>query len=198
MVCSAARLSTPAPPERLPALDAANHSCLKHDVAYGGLQKIAGADTDVANGTELDEAWNPRNKALADYKFKSDITRWGCQDQTLIARALCVAPSDWIAQFPYFYAVAERNHKGWPVTGHDVADFTARPSFINCAEPVVPQVRNIAFSRQGNRFTVTGEYVSGCVSVSFSEVDLAIEWDVLGFPSQQPPTTERLSKVPRS
>ena len=100
-----------------------------------------------------------------------------------------MAPSDWIAQFPYFYAVAERNHKGWPVTERDVADFTARPSFINCAEPVVPQVRNINFTRNGNRIAVTGEYVSGCVSVDFSEVDLAIEWDVLGFPSQQPPTT---------
>ena len=164
-------------------------SCLKHDVAYGGLQKIAGADTDVADGTELDEAWNPRNKALADYKFKSDITRWGCQDQTLIARALCLVPSSGIAQFPYFWAVAKRNHKGWPVTERDVADFTARPSFINCAEPVVPQVRDVAFSRQGNRLAITGEYVSGCVTVDLSEVDLAIEWDVLGFPSQHPPTT---------
>ena len=164
-------------------------SCLKHDVAYGGLQKIAGANTDVANGTELDEAWNPRNKALADYKFRADITRWGCQDQTSIAWAVCRFSKSWMAENIYFRAVAKFNSKGWPVTNRDIADFTTRPGFINCAEPVVPEVRNVNFTRNGNRFTVTGEYASGCVSVDLSEVDLAIEWDFLGFLSEQPPAT---------
>ena len=162
---------------------------MKHDVAYGGLQKIAGANTDVANGTELDEAWNPRNKALADYKFRADITRWGCQDQTSIAWFVCRTASDWMAENIYFRAVAKFNSKGWPVTNRDIADFTTRPGFINCAEPVVPEVRNVNFTRNGNRFTVTGEYVSGCVSVDLSDVDVAVERDFLGFLSEQPPAT---------
>ena len=66
-------------------------SCLKHDVAFASLQKFAGDDADapLANepdGDELDEAWNPRNKALADEKLRADIRRYkediGCQDQS--------------------------------------------------------------------------------------------------------------------
>ena len=109
-------------------------SCLKHDVAYGGLQKIAGMNTETPDDTELDQAWNPRNKALADHKFRADIRKWGCQDQTSIALPLCLMPRAWIAETPYFKAIAKVNHKGWPVTSRDVSDIEARPNYINVEE----------------------------------------------------------------
>ena len=159
-------------------------SCLKHDVAYGGLQKIAGANTDVANGTELDEAWNPRNKALADYKFRADITRWGCQDQTLVARVLCAIPSSEIAKFPYFWAVAKQNHKDWPVTSRDISDFEMRPSFVNCAEPVVPEVRNVMITQANRTFTVDWDFVPGCVSVELAHVWFDVKLDFIDYPTE--------------
>ena len=171
--------------------DAALPSCLKHDVAYGGLQKIAGTDTTVANGTELDEAWNPRNKALADYKFRADIRKYGCQDSTTAGYILCgIFSNGWMAENIYFEAVARKNDKGWPVTERDVVDFTTtRGGFINCAEPVVPEVRNVNFTRSGSRFTVTGEYVSGCVPVDLSDVDIELEWDFVWYDSAKYPGT---------
>ena len=45
------------------------------------------------------------------------------------------------------------------------------------------------FTRNGNRLTVTGEYVSGWVSVDLSDVDVALDWGFLGFLSEQPPAT---------
>ena len=65
--------------------DGPKPSCLKHDVAYASLQKFGGYDTvrpltSKPNDKELDEAWNPRNKALADALFKADISKYGCQD----------------------------------------------------------------------------------------------------------------------
>ena len=101
-------------------------SCLKHDVAYDSLQQFdsAGADYPLAakpDSEELDSAWNPRNKALADYKYKADITRWGCQDQSgRDAAELCRLPMEFYAEWPYFRAVAHVNNKGWPVTNRDV------------------------------------------------------------------------------
>ena len=158
-------------------------SCLKHDVAYGGLQKIAGANTDVANGTELDEAWNPRNKALADYKFRADISRHGCQDRTLIAIAICRFPSSWIAQVPYFEAVAKSNSKGWAVSTRDVIDFEANPSFINCAQPVVPRAINVgSVTRVGDTLTTAWNWERGYVAAEVTDVAFYVEWDIRTHP----------------
>lgn len=154
-------------------------SCLKHDVAYGGLQKIAGADTTVADGTELDEAWNPRNKALADFKFRADISRWGCQDRTIIAGPLCALRSDWIAQVPYFKAVADVNHKGWPVTTRDIKDFETRPGFRACADPVVPKITNLAeVTRRGDTLTTQWDWQAG----DADDVSFYIQWQIASHP----------------
>ena len=160
-------------------------SCLKHDVAYGGLQKISGTNTQVADGTELDEAWNPRNKALADYKFRADITRWGCQDLTPIANIvlLCALRSEWIAQVPYFKAVAEVNNKGWPITSRDINNFESQPGFIDCGEPVVPRITNVAeVARRGDTLTTAWDWDPGCVSADLSDVSFYIEWQTVAHP----------------
>ena len=160
-------------------------SCLKHDVAYGGLQKIAGMNIQVADGTELDEAWNPRNKALADYKFRADIARWGCQDQTFAATlsGLCSVPSSWIATVPYFRAVAKFNHKDWPVTTRDIGDFKIRPEFIGCAEPVVSRVTNVSeIIRRDDTLVTVWDWDPGCVETSLNDVSFYIEWEIASHP----------------
>lgn len=168
-------------------------SCLKHDVAYASLQKFAGLDVaanlaDKPDGYELDEAWNPRNKALADHKFKADISKWGCQDQKSLGPAgiLCRARKQDMAEWPYFWGAAEVNHKGWPVTRRDIEDISTLPRFIVCTEPVVPTVGGLTVSRSGNTMTAKWTFEPGCVSVSLSDVRFGVEWRFLGYPTTAP------------
>ena len=115
-------------------------SCLKHDVAYAGLQVITGTDAPRADSYTLDEAWNPRNKALADCKFKADITAYGCQNEAHDALLLCLLSPNQVMAGVFFFFVAEINHKNWPVTPADIRHFKANEEFTVCAEPVVPKV----------------------------------------------------------
>ena len=171
-------------------------SCLKHDVGYGSLQKFAGLDANASltsppDGTELDEAWNPRNKALADYKFKADITRWGCQNQLgAPADGLCLSSIDFLffsnafmAEHVYFWGTAVVNHKGWPITTSDVVDIHLGPRFTICQEPVVPAVVGVsAVSKSGDIITVSGSFQRGCVPISVANLTFVAEWVVLGYP----------------
>ena len=65
-------------------------SCLKYDVAWGSLKRfeVNSEDDDVRaeDDDTLDEAWNPRNKSLADARFKADIAKHGCQNSDFWAR----------------------------------------------------------------------------------------------------------------
>ena len=162
-------------------------SCLKHDVAYGSLQKFAGQDAvaplvDDPDGDELDEAWNPRNKALADAKFKADISKWGCQDPSNAARStFCLMTRSAMAEWPYFSGAARINHKGWPVTSRDVRDIDTRPLFITCAEPVVPTVSGLTASRSGDTITASWDFEPGCVPVALADVRFGVEWSFIGY-----------------
>ena len=128
---------------------------LKHDVAYGSLQKFAGGDAvaplgNDPDGDELDEAWNPRNKALADEKLRADIRRHGCQDQSgTLAAIMCLLASEETIANRYFDAVAKVNHKGWPVTNADINDFASNFEFEVCNEPVVPTVSGLTVKIRG-------------------------------------------------
>ena len=73
----------------------------------------------------------PETRPLPTYKYKADIRRWGCQDQSgNDAIALCALPSWFYAEVPYFKAVARVNHKGWPVT-EPVTLPTSPPSLLS-------------------------------------------------------------------
>ncbi len=108
-----------------PAPDGPVPSCLKHDVAYGSLQKFAGANPDnviggVEEGDEIDEAWNPRNKALADAKFYADIRRYGCELEAVLWSILfCRINTAYIAHY-FFTGVAYFGDRDWPVTKEDI------------------------------------------------------------------------------
>ena len=139
-------------------------SCLKHDVAYGTLWRLAGK---TASKTELDETWNPRNKALADAKFKADISKYGCQDESTAARrAVCkvIPRRDWLADL-YFWGTADylNSDLGWPVTTSDTSHANSLQQFINCDTPV-PSIVPDPLTKNGNSVDVTWTYSSGCAS----------------------------------
>ena len=162
-------------------------SCLKHDVAYASLQKFAGDDADarLANepdGDELDEAWNPRNKALADEKLRADIRRYGCQDQSgFRAAILCGFPKEDIAEV-FHFGVSNVNHKGWPITNADLSDFRSNYNFKVCDEPVVPSINGLTASRSGRTITASWDFEPGCVPIGISDVLFEVNWSVQNSP----------------
>ena len=153
-------------------------SCKKHDVAYGGLQSFAGPDTSRANGNTLDEAWNPRNKALADDKFKADIVAHGCQQQSVAATlVVCWWPRQFMAA-RYFNGVAHVNNKHWPVTTTDISNIRSSMRFKNCGEPPVPAVSDVSASKDaqdGRTIVMQWIYSPGCAEISPSDVILWVQ-----------------------
>ena len=71
--------------------DGPRYACRKHDVVFASLQKFEG----IENGSELDQAWNPRNKYLADSKFRRDVEQYGCQDPSWNAPNNCLHLVSW-------------------------------------------------------------------------------------------------------
>ena len=151
-------------------------SCQKHDVAYAGLQVIAGTDAPRADGNVLDEAWNPRNKALADDRFKADITAYGCQNQPLGAWLPCRFTTNATLAGLMFWAVTELNDRGWPVTPADIRHFEANEEFTVCAEPVVPKVEIASVVKAGYSINATWNYRQGCAPIEPTEVTFPVRW----------------------
>ncbi len=170
-------------------------SCLKHDVTYGSLQRFAGAGDDGnrdPDASELDETWNPRNKSLADSKFKADITRYGCQNPSVIAReTICGFPNDWMATL-YYWAVAIVNDKGWPVASEDLHSGATLPRFTYCLKPEFPTVSNVSVNRIGDTVTVSLNFRPGCV-IGISDVLFSAYWEVASHPQTFPITKDSSS-----
>ena len=175
-------------------------SCLKHDVAYASLQKFAGDDADAPlgnepNGNELDQAWNPRNKALADEKLMADIRRNGCQDQSgFWAAILCGFPKEDIAEV-FHYGVANVNHKGWPITNSDLSDLRSIYNFKVCDEPVVPSISGLTASKSGRTITASWDFESGCVPIALDDVLFSVTWDFLDYAHDAPEITDPNSNL---
>ena len=176
-------------------------SCLKHDVAYASLQKFAGDDADapLANkpdGDELDEAWNPRNKALADEKLRADIRRYGCQDQSgTLAAVFCRLGSKENLAGTFHYLINKRNNKGWPIIRADLSDFESNYKFKVCSEPVVPTVSGLTVSKSGRIITGSWEFKPGCVPITLSDVLFRVNWDFLDNVLDAPEITDPNSNL---
>ncbi len=161
-------------------------SCLKHDAAYSSLKKFAGVTVgSVSNG--LDEAWNPRNKALADIKFRADIRAHGCQDASAIAEGLVCPPVNLLLIFSngglanlYYWGVTRHvTQLGWPTTTQDIhhARLNDDPRFIICESPHIPTTSNLNASRDGSVIEVSWDFQPGCV-VGLKDVSsFDFEWD---------------------
>ena len=139
-------------------------TCRKHDVAFASLQKFAGPTEGAVNGDEMDEAWNPRNKFLADKVAYNDIKKYNCDDPSNDARrvGLCAAGPTLSAAF-FNFGISKINTKTWPLTDQDIthAEKTL-PEFISC-EP--PKATDISLTKRNDgTFQVSWGYDPGCVS----------------------------------
>ena len=165
-------------PSIVPDIQGPVPACRKHDVAYASLQKFVG----IEHGDERDEAWSPRNKALADAKLYADIARYGCQQASVQAtEGICTLLTPWAMAYVYHWVVSEGNDRGWPVTTHDldharahkeqVVEGTNSHSFVSCDSP---RLTNFSFSERGNgQFDFSWEYAPGCVSgITITSMDI--------------------------
>ena len=176
-------------------------TCLKHDVAYGSLQKFAGHNSGTEDSNSLDLTWNPRNKHLADAVFLADIINHGCQQNSgSYASVLCTIDAIIEQAYIMHLAVNRGNNKGWPVTRSDVRHTEANPKYISCDVPRVSDVRVSKSSGLVTRdFNVSWTYRAGCVSeitverymTCWDTTILGIRDEVCEYPSGNS-TTSRL------
>ena len=144
-------------------VDISYPTCRKHDVVFASLQKFAGPTEGTVNGDEMDEAWNPRNKFLADNIAYNDIKKYNCDDPSDEARrvGLCAAGPTLSAAF-FNFGISKINTKTWPLTDQDIthAEKTI-PEFISCAPP---KATNISLTKRNDwTFQVNWGYDPGCV-----------------------------------
>ena len=174
-------------------------SCLKHDVAWGSLKKFVSNtndnDVQAEDDDTLDEAWNPRNKALADARFKADIAKHGCQNSDFRARlSVCpplnllgIATNHALAEL-YFLGVANINSKSWVYTDYDSEHIDSDPRFAVYEVPSVTNVR-VTSSRSdltgATTYRVSWAYNPGSVrTATVSSYELC--WETARGPPNMP------------
>lgn len=147
-------------------------ACRRHDLSYSTLQSLGGngdsyksASVDVKpsllqylDGDEvfhkLDEFWSPRNKHLADARFREDIKElsrnapWPVNQVGVNVSGLL----HWYTN--------KANNKTWPVTVHDIADTRTHPYFRMCD---VPTVNDVQVKLRGRTAHAEWTYAPGCV-----------------------------------
>ena len=147
-------------------------ACRRHDLNYSTLQSLSGnggshksASVDMKpfflrylDGEEgfhrLDEYWNPRNKHLADARFREDIRELS---RNVIWPVNRIGVS--VSGLLHWYA-NKANNKTWPVTVHDVEDTRKHPYFRMCD---VPKVEDVRISSRGRTVNVEWTYDPGCI-----------------------------------
>ena len=154
-------------------------TCYKHDVALSSLQKFAGVSSSTE---EMDEAWNPRNKHLADAKAKADIEKYDCQNSTLIAiisPLACVlgAGTGPIHTAGVMHFGMNKINSPWPVTRHEVEHSERTPRFVACE---IPKIAVIRTDNRKPSFDVSWTYSPGCVS-DISVDNYRICWSFRAF-----------------
>ena len=147
-------------------------TCYKHDVALASLQIFAGMSSSTE---EMDKAWNPRNKHLADAKARADIEKYDCQNPTLIAIIsplacpLPAGPLPPLGPIPLpILNTAGVMHFGmnkinspWPVTRQEVEHSERTPRFVVCE---TPKVTVIGTDNRKPSFDVSWTYSPGCIN----------------------------------
>ena len=152
--------------------DISDSICRKHDVALASLQRFAGQTAGVVNGDELDEAWNPRNKHLADAVFLADIRKHDCHMPSVVAEYFplaCPLPAQvgpsflTLAGWMHF-GVNKINDKDWPFTSQDIKHAEGLHRFVGCAAPLVTELD--IQQKRGVLFTATWQITRGCTGLT--------------------------------
>ncbi len=141
-------------------MDVSDATCRKHDVAFASLQRWLG----TGDVKEMDRAWNPRNKHVADAEFLLDLDKYDCQMPSNFGKASCAA----LGTGTGFGSLAGTMHYGvnkinspWPVTLHDVEHSEQFPSFMSCE---VPRITDVITEDRNPHFGVSWRFDPGCVS----------------------------------
>lgn len=163
-------------------------ACYKHDLAFNGLQRFGGKADKYLWDEELDESWNPKNKALADLKFRADILKYGCRGAGWKDKLECALLGKINIAWLYHYSVAKVNHKGWPVIDGDLRGFSRYAQslqveipdlsgevFERCTLPVFPDMRGGTYGKEGNTFILASPFDAGCVAGA-DDVRLTTYW----------------------
>ena len=134
----------------LPFVKGPHAACLRHDLNYSTLQSLDG------NGGfhKLDEFWNPRNKHLADTRFRDDIRGSSGNAPWPLDLAL-VGVGELLHWF-----TNKANNKTWPITVHDIEDTRKFPYFRMCD---VPTVKDVRINLRGRTAHTEWTYAPGCV-----------------------------------
>ena len=140
--------------------DVSDATCRKHDVAFASLQRWVG----TGDVKEMDRAWNPRNKHLADAEFLIDLDRYDCQMPSNFGKVICgslrAGTGIWSLAGTMHYGVNKINSP-WPVTRHDVEHSEQFAHFLSCE---VPRITNEMPDNRNPHFGVSWTYDPGCVS----------------------------------
>ena len=167
-------------------------ACWKHDFAFNGLQRFEGEAGEDSWGDELDITWNPRNKALADLRFKADILKYGCQAYPITSALQCAASGSALGRATlaasFHWGVADINKKGWPVTSKDLQGFSTEVAdlpgqddlidglrFQRCSEPVFPAITDVGVVPSGDTVTLSWNFHAGCTA-ELSDVEINATW----------------------
>ena len=111
-------------------VDVSDAVCRKHDVGYASLQGFAGATSTAEESNEMDEAWNPRNKHLADAVALADIVQHDCQTPSVFAQLIACPPTAGVTAGILHWGVNKINTKTWPYTEHDIAHSSSFPRYV--------------------------------------------------------------------
>ena len=111
-------------------------ACLKHDLAFSSLPKFVGG---VKDDNILDEAWNPRNRALADALLGIDLI---CKHRVIVQNTVeCRSELPdgrtilWAVLITQAQEIIWSAVEGVPVTTYDIEHASARPEYIACTPP---------------------------------------------------------------
>lgn len=134
----------------LPFAKGPHAACLRHDLNYSTLQSLDGNE----GFHKLDEFWNPRNKHLADARFRDDVRESSGNVPWPLDLGL-----EGVGAFLH-WVTNKANNKTWPVTVHDVEDARKFPYFRMCD---VPTVKNVRVNLRGRTAHTAWTYAPGCV-----------------------------------
>ena len=159
-------------------------------MAYASLQKFTGANPrnilgGWENGEELDEAWNPRNKALADAKFYADVKKNGFELSAIGWRILvCWVNLEFVAGY-FFTGVGHLGDRDWPVTKEDIKDIGDAKEDLDPDWPhyrflpcygLVPSTANVSVTQTSGGFIVNWTNdLGGCVpDITINKIEACV------------------------
>ena len=159
-------------------------ACLKHDLTWGSLPKFESPNSATVSH-DLDLAWNPRNKFLADSIFLLDNI---CDSGSSLSRETCLDNNEdfwfYLGSNIYYallvalgygedvtraHLVAEENHYNWPVTDSTRAHVIGSPLYMQCDLPH-PNIVDPSLSVEGGNWVLRAAVVGTCSDTVFDSI----------------------------